>query len=174
MKGLKGILRASVLPAAGAMVAMAAAAPGVAQVVVEAPFARPSLGAARNSAAYMTLRNLSARGDALVAAQGDVAERVELHTHIRREDGGRVIMQMRPVKKVPLPAGGEVRLAPGGYHIMLIGVKRRLRPGMSFPLHLVFEKALPVDVLVPVKKLGHAMHGGMTMPGMTMSGKKKD
>ncbi len=123
--------------------------------------ARPSLGAAHNSIVWMTLRNTAATPDRLLRAEGDVAERVELHTHVMEKRDGRVVMRMRPVPDIPVPAEGEVRLEPGGLHVMLIGVRRMLRPGDRFRLRLVFEHASAREIEVPVLKLSETMGGRM-------------
>src|SRR3546814_7663300 len=75
-----------------------------------------------------------------------VAEHVEIHEHVM--DGN--AMRMRPVDGVPLPAGGMAELQPGGYHVMLIGLKHPLKQGEHFPLTLTFEKAGTVTIEVPV------------------------
>ena len=48
-------------------------------------------------------------------------------------------MKMRPVKSIPVPAGGTVELKPGGYHIMLLDLKKDLKPGDTVPVTLSFE-----------------------------------
>ena len=63
-------------------------------------------------------------------------------------------MRMRAVENIPVPANGQTALEPGGYHIMLIGLKQALKEGGSFPLTLTFEKAGSVTVQVPVQKAG--------------------
>src|SRR3546814_11454455 len=63
-------------------------------------------------------------------------------------------MRMRPVDGVPLPAGGMAELQPGGYHVMLIGLKHALKQGEHFPLTLTFEKAGTVTIEVPVLSPG--------------------
>ena len=54
-------------------------------------------------------------------------------------------MKMRPVGPLPIEPGKPVTLAPGGYHIMLSGLKRSLKQGDSFPITLSFAKAGPGD-----------------------------
>ncbi len=155
-------------------VAMAAALAGfslsvhAAGVSVEGAYARPSLGAARNSAAYMTLKNDADAPDRLIRAESDVAAQVSLHTHLMKKVDGKVIMQMRPVRDMPIPAHGETKLHPGGLHIMLIGVKKPLKPGDSFSLRLIFEHAAPVTVQVPVKSLAETMKDMHSRPTMKM------
>lgn len=115
------------------------------------PWARPSLGQNPNSAAYLVLDNRGEAADRLVKAESPVAERVEIHTVLKEG----AVMRMRPVKEgVALPAGANVALEPGGLHVMLMGLSRRLAPGESFPLTLIFEKAGAVEVSVRVGSVG--------------------
>src|SRR3546814_5318814 len=85
----------------------------------------------------MLLKNSGKADDKLIKAASPVAEHVEIHEHVM--DGN--AMRMRPVDGVPLPAGGMAELQPGGYHVMLIGLKHALKQGEHFPLTLTFEKA---------------------------------
>src|SRR3546814_17807648 len=85
----------------------------------------------------MLLNNSVKADDKLSKAASPVAEHVEIHEHVM--DGN--AMRMRPVDGVPLPAGGMAELQPGGYHVMLIGLKHTLTPGAPFPLTLTFGKA---------------------------------
>ena len=68
-----------------------------------------------------------------------------------------------------LPACQPVKLEPGAMHIMLIGLTDQLRPGQSFPLTLVFDKAGKREVTVNVEKAGamgpeKTTGGNMPMP----------
>jgi copper(I)-binding protein len=82
-----------------------------------------------------------------VSATSSVAEKVELH-EVRNEAG---VMAMRPIDKLSVPAGGVVELKPGGYHVMLLGLKRDLNPGDSVPVTLTFQKSAPVTVNAQVR-----------------------
>ena len=99
------------------------------------------------SAVYLTLDNTGAKPDALVAASTDVAKTVELHEV--QKDGD--VMKMRPVAKIPIPAGGKLELKPGGYHIMLIGLTHDLKPGETVPVTLKFEQGGEVRVEAAVR-----------------------
>jgi copper(I)-binding protein len=98
------------------------------------------------SAAYMVLRSRGG-ADTLIAAATDVAEVVELHTVERDGD----IMRMRPVTQIEVPAGGSTMLQPGGFHIMLIGLRRDLQAGETVRLTLTFANAGDVVVEAPVR-----------------------
>jgi len=125
-----------------------AAAAKAGDIAVEQPFARAT--PAKVGGVFLTLKNGGGTADKLVKAASPVAESVELHTHIKDGDA----MRMRAVETIPVPANGQTALEPGGYHIMLIGLKQALKEGGSFPLTLTFEKAGSVTVTVPVQKAG--------------------
>lgn len=99
-----------------------------------------------NGAAFLTLGNEGAESLSIVRAESDIAETIELHTHIM-EDG---IMKMREVEAFEIEAGGEHVLEPMGDHIMLIGLKQPLKEGESFDITLETEdgKRMNVDVSI--------------------------
>jgi len=110
--------------------AVAAEPVSVRNAWVRAPVAgQPVIGA------YLELE--SARDAALVRVESALAGRVELHTMTM--DGG--VMRMRPVPRIDLPANKPVKLAPGGLHLMLFGVKEPIKPGSRVPLTLIVEAA---------------------------------
>ena len=115
-------------------------------LAIHKPWARASIGQAQAGAAYVTVMNKGSLPDRLIAAEGEVANRVELHTHMM-EDG---VMKMRPVKAIEVAPGEPAVLKPGGLHIMLMGLKAPLVQGQSFPLTLVFEKAGRVEIEIPI------------------------
>jgi periplasmic copper chaperone A len=98
-------------------------------------------------AVYVTLRNTGATPDTLVGASSEAAEAVELHETIR--DGE--VMRMRPVATLEVPAGGILEMKTGGLHIMLINLKRALRPGDRVPVTLTFAHAAALLLDVPVR-----------------------
>ena len=100
-------------------------------------WARASAGPARAGAAYVTVHKGGAAADRLTGAESPVARKAMLHSHAM--DGQ--IMRMRHVEEIDVPAGKEIVFRPGGYHIMLMGLKSPLKEGETFPLTLVFEKA---------------------------------
>jgi copper(I)-binding protein len=119
-------------------------------VMVQQAWARASAGPAHTGAAYVTLMGGS-QPDSLIAASTPVAATADVHETI--DDHG--IMKMRSVKAVPIPAGKMVTFAPGGYHIMLMGLKHGLMAGQTFPLTLTFAHAAPITVEVQVRGVGH-------------------
>ncbi|MFP4537803.1 MAG: copper chaperone PCu(A)C [Dichotomicrobium sp.] len=112
------------------------------------PWAKASLKGVPNSAAYMAITNTGDTDDRLVAVSAEVSENTELHT-MSMEEG---VMRMRRIEGgLILPAGETVVLEPGGKHIMLIGLRRQLKPGDRFDLSFTFENAgeHTIEVRVP-------------------------
>jgi copper(I)-binding protein len=120
-------------------------------------WARPTAGASTTSSAYMTIANESETDDVLKAAHSPKAKAVEVHQTTMTPDG---VMQMRKVEEgLPIPAGGTLSLAPGGAHLMLIGLSEPLHEGDEFPLTLEFAKATPIDVAVRVRTSAPGIEG---------------
>ena len=137
---------------AGALAAANTALAQSNQLEVSNAWARATPGKAENGAAYVTI--LSPTPDRLLSASSPAAKKAELHT---MEMAG-MVMKMRPLAGLDIPAGQPVALKPGGEHIMLIGLQQPLREGQSFTLTLNFEKAGARTVSVAVEKAG-AMSG---------------
>ena len=128
----------------------------VGTITIGHPWARATPGAVKNSAAFMVFDN-KGTADKLIGVSGDIAKDIQIHSMIT-EAG---IMKMREIKSLDIPANGKVELKPGGFHVMLIGLKDGLKEGAKFPLKLKFEKAGEVTVQVTAEKPGahdHAQH----------------
>jgi len=138
------------LPALSGLVLLAlpalatAGAPSVSDAWARATPPGVSVGAA-----YLTITGGST-SDRLVGADTDRASMVQLHTV--EESGG--VASMRQVDGVPVPAGKRVVLAPGGTHIMLMGLGKPLLAGETFPLQLRFENSGERVVQVTVRAAG--------------------
>ncbi|MBK5931374.1 copper chaperone PCu(A)C [Halochromatium salexigens] len=102
-----------------------------------------------SSAAFMSITNHSGNDRALLAAESDKAEVVELHTHRMEDD----MMRMRQVEQITLPAGETVTLEPGGLHVMLIGLTETLAPGNQVELTLGFDDGGNQTLSLPVKRI---------------------
>ncbi|MBM5571293.1 MULTISPECIES: copper chaperone PCu(A)C [Deefgea] len=120
----------------------------VGDVTIEHPWARATPPKAVNAGGFMLLN--SKGGDQLIAASSDVAEKTEVH-EMKMVDG---VMKMRPLTAgLVLTPNQTVKLAPGGYHIMFIGIKQPFKEGDQFPLTLTFAKAGKVTVDVKVQAM---------------------
>jgi hypothetical protein len=123
----------------------------VGDLLIDHPWTRAVGDRAPTAAGYMVIRNTAATPDRLIAAETPRASRVEMH-EMSVTDG---IMRMRPITDgIALPPGAEVRLAPGGQHLMLIGPQGGFAQGARVPVTLIFERAGRVDVELAVEAAG--------------------
>lgn len=99
--------------------------------------------------AFMEIKNKGA-ADKLISASSDATKVTELHA----SDTSNGVMTMRKVDAMDIPADGELKLKPGGYHIMLIDLNRPLVAGETLPIKMKFEKAGDVTVQAKVKDKG--------------------
>jgi hypothetical protein len=106
-----------------------------AQVEVGGAWVRPTVEGQLGTGAFMTLR--SREPLRLVGASSAVAGVVEIHEMALQNN----VMRMRAIEALPLPAGQPVELKPGGYHVMLMDLKRTLRAGEQVAIELQFETA---------------------------------
>ena len=104
-----------------------------AQTTVKDPWERGTV--AGQKATGMFGQVTSTTGGKLVAASSPMAGVVEIHEMAM--DGN--VMKMRAVSGLELPAGKAVDLKPGGYHVMLMDLKRELKAGETVPVTLVIE-----------------------------------
>jgi copper(I)-binding protein len=104
------------------------------------------------AAAYLTLVDTGGEGDRLVAVRTAAAESASLHESI--DDDGVHRMVARP-EGFEVPAGGALELAPGGKHVMLMGLAEDV-PGEDgeIVLTLELERAGAVEVRVPTGAAG--------------------
>ena len=147
-------------------VLMACGAPAGPSIKVEDAWSRPALamqessgaseggmsqgmGMAGTGAAFMLIRNEGSESDRLIGGRTEVAEVVEIHETVLEDD----IMKMQMLAEgLEVPARGEVQLEPGGYHVMLIGMKQDLNVGESYTLELQFEKSGTISVEPEVRQ----------------------
>ncbi len=139
-------------------------------ITVDKAWSRATPKGADIGAGYLTIHNSGAAADRLTGGSADFAA-VEIH-EMKMDNG---VMQMRQLKDgLAVPAHGEVRFAPGGYHIMFTHLKKPLSKGETVKATLTFEHAGPVMVEMPVEALGAAgpaAKGGDTK-GMDMGDMK--
>ena len=120
-------------------------------LVITQVWSRATPGGAKIAGGYLTIENKGTAADRLIAASGDIAGRVEIH-EMAMNNG---VMTMRPLEKgLEIEPGKTVKLAPGGYHLMLMDLKNPLKQGEKVPLELQFEKAGKVAVSLDVQGVG--------------------
>jgi copper(I)-binding protein len=120
-------------------------------LVISQAWSRATPGGAKIGGGYLTIANKGSAPDRLVGGSAEIADRVQIH-EMAVKDG---VMTMRPLEKgVTIEPGKTVKLAPGGYHLMLFDLKSPLKQGESLPITLEFEKAGKVKLSLEVQGVG--------------------
>jgi len=104
-------------------------------VAVKDAWVRGTVPAQKVTGAFMEISGKSAVR--LLRVDSPIAASVEIH-NMTMQNG---VMKMFQVDGIDVPAGKTVKLAPGGYHVMLMGLKQQMKPGERVPLKLTFELA---------------------------------
>lgn len=112
-------------------------------------WARETMGRTMSAAAYMVLKNPTPTDDKLIDVQSAIAKRVEIH--LSKVADGKMTMEHVKDGLLIKKDGGTVKLKPGSYHIMFMGLAKPLAKGDVFSLTLVFEKAGKVTIPVEVR-----------------------
>lgn len=155
--------RLLLVPALAGLLAFAIAAcgdddGGATGVTIVEPFARVTTN--DTGAVYFTVKATGA-ADRLLSASSPDADDTQIHEIVTEGTS----TKMQEVKDgLPVPAGGELTLAPGGYHVMLLGVREGLGEGDTVTVTLRFERAGEVTVRAPIRPFapgegGHEMEG---------------
>jgi copper(I)-binding protein len=119
-------------------------------LVITQAWSRATPGGAKTGSGYLTIEKGSA-SDRLIGGSADVAGKVEVHEMAMNNR----VMTMRPLDKgLTIEPGKTVKLAPGGYHLMLSDLKSPLKKGDKLPITLEFEKASKVQVSFDVQGVG--------------------
>ena len=142
------MLRRSLL-LAPLLISLPAAAQQAGDIAVSTPWTRAA-GQNGTGAGFLAIANRGTLPDRLVGASSPIARVIEIHAHIREGD----ILRMRPAAALELPPGQTVTLQPGGFHLMLIGLKEPLIQGQTVPVTLRFERAGEVPVTLAIQPAG--------------------
>jgi copper(I)-binding protein len=124
------------------------ATPLAATVTVSGAWVRVAATTGAPTAAYLVIANPGGQADALLSVSTPAASAVEIHQTSTDMNG---MTGMAAIPRLEVPAGGTVQLAPGGFHLMVTGLKAPLTAGGTIELDLVFEHAGRVVVQADVR-----------------------
>src|SRR6267378_3919369 len=120
-------------------------------LVITQAWTRATPGGAKIGGGYLTIENKGSTPDRLIGGSADVAGKVEVH-EMAMNNG---VMTMRPLEKgLAIEPGKTVKLAPGGYHLMIMDLKTPFKQGDKVPVTLQFEKAGKVTLSLDVQGVG--------------------
>jgi copper(I)-binding protein len=124
---------------------------------------RQPTGDRKQAGAFAVVENSSATARAIVSASADIADKAELH-EMKMAEG---MMRMSPVKRIDVPAHGKAELKPGGYHVMLFGLKKMPMAGDTFTLTLTFDDGSTASATASVRR-----NDGLKMNDAAVRGKR--
>ena len=134
-------------------------------LVITQVWSRATPGGAKIAGGYLTIENKGTAPDRLIGGSGDFAGKVEVH-EMAMNNG---VMTMRSLDKgLAIEPGKTVKLAPGGYHLMLMDLKSPLKQGEKVPLVLEFEKAGKVNLSLEVQGVGAQAPAGADHSGQML------
>src|ERR1700678_4266476 len=135
-------------------------------LVITQAWSRATPGGAKIGGGYLTIENKGATPDRLIGGSGEVASKIEVH-EMSMKNG---VMTMRPLDNgLTIEPGKTVKLAPGGFHLMLFDLKAPLKQGDKVPVTLEFEKAGKVNLSLDVQGIGAQGPMGADSPGGQMN-----
>ena len=138
-------------------------------LVITQAWSRATPGGAKIAGGYLTIQNKGSAADRLIGGSADVADKVQVH-EMATSNG---VMTMRRLDKgLSIEPGKTVKLAPGGYHLMLLDLKSPLKQGDQVPVTLEFEKAGKVKLTFDVQGVGAKGPAGAGETGGHMDMKK--
>jgi copper(I)-binding protein len=170
-----GAALAGVLMIACTATGVAAGDVKVGNLIIEAPWTRATPKGAKVGVGFLSIVNIGAKADKLIAAASSAVGRVEIHRTTMKNG----VMRMRKISDgLELKPREVTELKPGGTHLMLIGLKQPIGKGDMLPLQLVFEGAGKVHVTLAASGIGATeppnrpdlkqtggSHSGRTNPG---------
>ncbi len=131
-------------------------------LVITQGWSRATPSGAKIAGGYLTIENKGTAPDRLVGGSGDIAGKIEVH-EMAMNNG---VMTMRPLDKgLTIDPGKTVKLAPGGYHLMIMDLKSPFKQGDKVPMTLEFEKAGKVALSLDVQGVGAQAPAGADSAG---------
>jgi copper(I)-binding protein len=120
-------------------------------LVISQPWSRATPNGAKVAGGYLTIENKGSAPDRLLSATSEMAKKLEIHD-MAVSNG---VMTMRPLEGgLTLAAGGSLKFAPGGLHLMFVDLAAPLRQGERVPVTLKFEHGGEIKALFEVQGVG--------------------
>ena len=118
------------------------------ELSVTSAWSRATPPGASMGVVYFQIENGGTRSDRLLKLKTSIAASASVHRTEIVDD----IARMREVAVLHVAPGEKIEFAPGGYHVMLMGLKKPLVAGQKLELELLFEVAGLRRVVVPIRE----------------------
>ena len=124
-----------------------------AKIIVKDEWARVTPSG--SGSVYMTIENDGDQDDTLTSAISDEAEMTMIHQTVREENIAKMIHVMGGID---LPKGKRIKLEPGGYHLMLMGINKNLTLNDRIRITLSFKNNENIEISPIIKIRPPKMH----------------
>ncbi|MCP4414390.1 MAG: copper chaperone PCu(A)C [Gammaproteobacteria bacterium] len=111
---------------------------------------------AKNSAAYFVFHNSSDKDITVVGASSKIAKMTMMHDVVMEKS----MAKMVHLDKVKVPAGGQVEFAPGGKHLMFVGLTEKLDAAKDVTVKFTLDSGEVITTVMKVKAESKSMSGG--------------
>lgn len=101
-------------------------------------------------AGYLVIENHTGQARALIGVSADAFESIELHRTVQDEQSG--LAKMVHKERVEIASGEALAFEPGGYHLMLIKPKKRLKEGDQEVMTLIFDDGQRLNIGFKVRR----------------------
>jgi len=111
---------------------------------------------AKNSAAYFIFHNTSDKDVTVVGVSSKIAKMTMMHDVVIEKSMARMVH----LDKVKVPAGRQVAFAPGGKHLMLVGLTKKLEAGKDVQIQFELDNGEVINTMMKIKSEGEDMSTG--------------
>ncbi len=114
-----------------------------------------------NTAAFMMIKNSGTSDIRLTKVSSSASKKSEFHKHEKNDQG---VLSMSRVAYIDIKAGGSFVFKSGDHHIMMMGLKKMLKPGEITQLQLFDNNGqdylfdVPVVSIMQAQKMEHGHH----------------
>jgi copper(I)-binding protein len=130
-----------------------------AQVAVSDAWVRATVAQQKSTGAFFQIKSM--KKAKLISVSTPHAAMAEIHEMSMDNN----VMKMREMDVLELPAGKQVELKPGGFHIMLMGLKKQAKVGDEVTLSLTVEdldkKRQVLEVKAKVRAINMSVSSAM-------------
>ena len=106
------------------------------------------------TALYFDIQNSGNTEDIIVSINTPFSEKAEIHNSVIDDDG---TAKMVKIEEVTIATGDKIRFAPGGMHVMLIGLSKDINAGEEYEFNIIFQKEGKKTLKAKVKGLEESM-----------------
>jgi len=121
-----------------------------ADIIISNAWVNETVGNVSNTAAFLTITNSDDKRARLISVSTHMARKTEIHQMVHAKG----IMRMRKIKQLVIPAAGAINLKEAGVHIMIMGLREKLKVGTQVIVDLTFASGAQIQHSFVVRSAG--------------------